>query len=454
MDDVQAKVMAQVRLEEDRRGEDDDYYRPNRKVNVSKTRDYKPYSRSGREESRVDNVQGRTDWRKDPDLPPTYDIYGFDVSPSTLVRELSKLGDIVKWPLKTNRPMSNTDSKFWCDFHGDYGHKTLDYVALRREIQALVKKGYLTEYTAGRKERRNSTPPRQPPPPPQHKVINFIAGGSEVCGMTYSQAKRIARETTTHVLHADIARAKSPTIQFDETDREHVTEPQHDSLVISLPVRNCLIRRILIDNGSAVNIIMLETLQQMGLTEVDMVKKSTVLVGFSGETKRTMGEISLPTYAQGMNSLQKFLVINCQSTYNIILGRPWIHDLEAVPSTYHQVVKFPTPWGVQKIRGDQSIARECYKTCLKPTVQYKESNIPQVISTDPEKLTEINLTTGDKKVLVGQDVPPEVEANLIEFLTDRLDAFAWEHEDITGISRDVMTHKLNVDPNYAPVQQK
>ena len=49
----------------------------------------------------------------------------------------------------------------------------------------------------------------------------------------------------------------------------------------------------------------------MGFTEADMVKKSTVLVGFCGETERTMGEISLPTYAQGMNSLQKFLVINC-----------------------------------------------------------------------------------------------------------------------------------------------
>ena len=69
----------------------------------------------------------------------------------------------------------------------------------------------------------------------------------------------------------------------------------------------------------------------MGLIEADMVKKFTILVGFSGETKRTMGEISLPTYAQGMNSLQKFLVIDCQSMYNIILGRPWIHDLEADP---------------------------------------------------------------------------------------------------------------------------
>ena len=87
-----------------------------------------------------------------------------------------------------------------------------DCVALRREIQTLVKKGYLTEYTAGHKERRNSTPPRQPPPPPHHKVINFIAGGSEVCGTTYSQEKRITREPRTHVLRADIAKAKSPTI--------------------------------------------------------------------------------------------------------------------------------------------------------------------------------------------------------------------------------------------------
>ena len=70
---------------------------------------------------------------------------------------------------------------------------------------------------------------------------------------------------------------------------EHVTEPQHDSLVISLPVGNCLIRRILIDNGSAVNIIMLETLQQMGLTEADMVKKSTVLVGFQRRDKENNG---------------------------------------------------------------------------------------------------------------------------------------------------------------------
>lgn len=115
---------------------------------------------------------------------------------------------------------------------------------------------------------------------------------------------------------------------------------------------------------------MLNTLQQMGLAKSDMVKKLITLVGFSGETKRTIGEISLPTYAQGVKFLQKFLIIDCESTYNITMGRPWIHDLKVVPFTYHQVIQFPTPWGVRKICGDQNTGRECYKTSLKRTIQH------------------------------------------------------------------------------------
>ena len=449
MDDVQAKAMAQVRLEEDRREDDDKYYRPNRKVTTSRIRDYKPYVRTTREESRINTTQERADWRKDPNLPPTYDSYGFDLTPSALMREFSKMGDAVKWPAKSNRPKTNPESKLWCDFHGDYGHRTCDCVALRKELQILIKKGYLSEFMTRSKTshvRRERTPPRQPPPPPHHKVINFIAGGSEVSGTTYSQAKRMARETGTKVMRADVLDYSTPALTFDEADREHVTEPQHDSLVISLPVGNCLIKRILVDNGSAANIMMLSTLRQMGLAEDDMIKKTTTLVGFSGETKRTIGEITLPTYAQGLNLLTKYVIIDGESTYNIIMGRPWIHDLKAVPSTYHQVIKFPTPWGVQKIQGDQSIARDCYKTCLKPTVQHEVKEMPQVAMTAPEKLAEVDLTSNNKKILIGEDLPSTLEANLVEFLTSRLDAFAWEHGDITGISPDVITHKLNIDP--------
>lgn len=48
----------------------------------------------------------------------------------------------------------------------------------------------------------------------------------------------------------------------------------------------------------------------------------------------------------------------------------------------------------------------------------------------------------------------QTEANLVEFLTTRLESFVWDQKDITGKSSDVITHNLNVDPSYTHVQQK
>ena len=50
-----------------------------------------------------------------------------------------------------------------------------------------------------------------------------------------------------------------------------------------------------------------------------------------------------------------FVVLDSPSAYNMILGRPWIHKMRAVPSTFHQVIVFPTKWGIKEIKGEQSI---------------------------------------------------------------------------------------------------
>ncbi|XP_056685550.1 uncharacterized protein [Spinacia oleracea] len=98
---------------------------------------------------------------------------------------------------------------------------------------------------------------------------------------------------------------------------------------------------------------------EMGLEEKNIIKRSTVLVGFSGESLRTVGEISLSTYAEGVNVMTNFNVVD--------LGRPWIHKMKVVPSTYHQSIKFPTKWGVMEIKGQQRDAKKYYETALKPS---------------------------------------------------------------------------------------
>ncbi|XP_021754941.1 uncharacterized protein LOC110720247 [Chenopodium quinoa] len=254
------------------------------------------------------------------------------------------MGDTVQWPRKSDKPGEKKDPSRWCDFHSDIGrHTTYECVALRKEVAYLLKKGYLKELMADRSKalgrERESNQGGPSPPPPIVKTINFISGGSEVCSLTYSAAKRHTKESNmnkpTKKVHAKI----DIPIIFEESD---AVEGHHDGLVILLPVRNYLIKRILVDNGSSANIIMLDTVKHMSIDKKYIINKLTMLVGFNGETKKTIGEITLPTYAKGINLQVMFLVIDTLSSYNIILGRPWIHEMKAILSTYHQIIKFPT----------------------------------------------------------------------------------------------------------------
>ena len=59
-----------------------------------------------------------------------------------------------------------------------------------------------------------------------------------------------------------------------------------------------------------------------------------------------------------------FLVVDCSSARNAILGRPTLNSWKAVTSTYHLMIKFPTEYGVGEVRGNQVVARECYIAML------------------------------------------------------------------------------------------
>ena len=75
---------------------------------------------------------------------------------------------------------------------------------------------------------------------------------------------------------------KGKEITFDETDRIDIQDPHHDRLVIILYTTNHFIRRILVDGGSLVNIILLDALTRMNIMESEIIKRSLVLIGFRG----------------------------------------------------------------------------------------------------------------------------------------------------------------------------
>jgi hypothetical protein len=58
-----------------------------------------------------------------------------------------------------------------------------------------------------------------------------------------------------------------------------------------------------------------------------------------------MGTISLVLKLEKVTTYVKFHVIDAATSYNAILGRPWLHENKIVPSTLHQCLKYKDPLG-------------------------------------------------------------------------------------------------------------
>ncbi|XP_056697885.1 uncharacterized protein [Spinacia oleracea] len=334
--DAQAKEMAQVKLEEtlySRKGTND-YTKTDMRLPYPKRSKDRPAPYSPPQHVAVVEEDDDPDWKNSPDLPQRINEYSFCGDTVGLMNHLSKMGKAVQWPPKSSKPDSKKDPSKWCDFHADIGHTTNECVALRREVAYLLKNGYLKDVI---EETRSREPDRQTNPSCSREISNPLS--------------------------------------FDEFDAGDISDKHHDGLVISIPVGNCMIKRHLVDNGSSTNVMMLDALKEMGLNpDTNVVKKSTILIGFSGEAKTTFGEVTLPVYAQGVN----------QQLDEVIL--------------------------------------------------------------DPAK--------PERVVFIGCDVPDNIRSELITNLKANADYFAWSHEDMPGISSDVITHKLSVDPHHKPVKQK
>nr|XP_009801501.1 PREDICTED: uncharacterized protein LOC104247239 [Nicotiana sylvestris] len=131
---------------------------------------------------------------------------------------------------------------------------------------------------------------QEPPKPPSPKrTVNVISGGEEIKGVTYTAAKKVSKVTITHrkrVRHV----LEEKSITFDDADADGVLTPHNDALVISLVVHDTNVKRVLIDLGSSVNIILLRVLNEMQ-GEDKLVPKAHTLSGFDNSSVVTKREV-------------------------------------------------------------------------------------------------------------------------------------------------------------------
>lgn len=91
--------------------------------------------------------------------------------------------------------------------------------------------------------------------------------------------------------------------------------------------------------------------------------------------------ITLGTYLTIVVIFMSFLVVKTPMAYNAIYGQPLLNAAGAVPSTYHQVMKFPTNRGVGCVRDNQQASRKCYVDNLQakdsPLVMMLDIELPR-----------------------------------------------------------------------------
>ena len=157
-------------------------------------------------------------------------------------------------------------------------------------------------------------------------------------------------------------------ISFSDEDYEG-REPNHnEALVINSDVAGHDVHKMLVDNGSAVDIIFLHALNRMNIEPYKLELSDQSLYGFGHNAVQVDGIILLPvtfgSKPREVCHIIKFHVINTASPYNIILGRPMLSKLRAITSVTHLKLKFPTPRGVGVVKVEPGVAGLCYGATL------------------------------------------------------------------------------------------
>ncbi|XP_030946053.1 uncharacterized protein LOC115970586 [Quercus lobata] len=142
----------------------------------------------------------------------------------------------------------------------------------------------------------------------------------------------------------------------------------------------------------------------LGLKNEDLSKYDKPLMGFDGQMVILEGQISLPINMEGKEVMVTFIVVASFSPYMAILGRSWIHAMGAILSTLHVKVKFRTEQGIAIVRG--------------ASVKDKE------------------------------------RVEMLMFLVQNVDMFAWSPYEVLEVDPEFIVHKLNVDPLYPLKKQK
>jgi hypothetical protein len=115
------------------------------------------------------------------------------------------------------------------------------------------------------------------------------------------------------------------------------------------------VNKMLVDTRAAVNIMPYSVLRCLGWSTGDLIKTNVTLSDFNRQTSEAQGVLSVDLTIGNKTVPTSFFIVNSKSTYNILLGRDWIHTNCCIPYTMHQCLIQWDGDEVEVVHADDSI---------------------------------------------------------------------------------------------------
>jgi len=125
-------------------------------------------------------------------------------------------------------------------------------------------------------------------------------------------------------------------LTFTEDEIPKEGRSHNKALHISVKCMDYALARVLIDNGSSLNVMPKTTLDKISCEGAYLRPSSMVVRAFDGSRREVIGEIELPIQVGPCAFQLVFQVMDILPAYSCLLGHPWIHLAGVVPSTLHQ----------------------------------------------------------------------------------------------------------------------
>ncbi|PON69940.1 hypothetical protein PanWU01x14_084040 [Parasponia andersonii] len=247
-----------------------------------------------------------------------------------------------------------------------------------------------------------------------------------------------------------LQRVPDMDITFTEQDAREVHSPHNDALVIKINCGSTQLWRVLVDNGSAVDILYFDAFKKMGLNESDLKSTVTPLYGFTGDSLMPMGMIklmvSVGTYPRVSMIMTQILVVDCPSAFNAMLGRPTLRELRAVTSIYHLTMKFPTQHGVgeRKRQSRQRAKHQSRQQAKRQSIrQTKRQSSRQ---TKRQSSRQINYQSRHQTASIEPSVKASIETTSEDFDPQEIDeeVRTGPIEDLEDLSFDISSKTLMI----------